>query len=592
MNDIWIVSILLSATVVLLVTEKVTVDVTAIGIMVLLSLTGLLEPVEAVSGFANPAVLTVASMFAISNAMVRTGTISYLSDRVTRLSRGNPAMALFLIFLIVAVSSAFINNTPVVVLFIPVLMSMGCQFGFSPSKTLIPLSFISILAGTCTLLGTSTNIIVSDLAAGLGVGGIGMFELAKIGLPIAVVGIAFLYPAASKWLPGTANPTCELENSENRKYLSQLEVTEKSPRNGKPLEGAFSPQHPGLEIVELVRSGHIFYPGRDNVTITRGDLLLVKGSASDLINILQDHTAQLPAAESEAIRGGADPDHMIVEVIIPPQSSLLGEPLHDVALFQSDDIRIIAAQRKGIQYTERKTQDIRLKVGDILLVQLSWRKLDQLRGLADLLIVEDVHHRMQNTRKAPLAAGIFLCVVAAAATGLVDIMTSTVTGAFLMFLTRCISVRDAYRALQGDILVLIAGTIALGLAMEKSGASLLYARGFLRLFQGLPPIFLLGGFILLTSISTQLLSNNATAILLLPIAVSTALTMGLNPRPFIIGVCIGASACFATPIGYQTNLLVYGPGGYRFMDYVKIGLPLNLIVLTLGTLLIPLFWKI
>jgi len=591
MIDIWIVSLILAGAVILLVTEKLPVDVTAIGVMVLLALTGILDPLAAVSGFANPAVITVAAMFFISSAMVRTGAVSFLGDRVVSVSKGNPVVALSLVFLIVAVSSAFINNTPVVVLFIPVLMSMGCEYGFSPSRLLIPLSFVSILAGTCTLLGTSTNIIVSDLSAGFGYGDIGMFELAKVGLPIALVGIAFIFPAAKKLLPDTANPTCELENSENRKYLSQFEITGKSPLQGSRLVRRFRDPYPDLEIVELVRQGHIFYPGRDAVTMAKGDLLLAKGTASDLVAIIRENEGQLPTEKDAPPGESPGPsERMLVEVIIPPQSSLLGEQLRNVNLFKSSGIQIIAAQRKGFQYTEKKIGDIRLKVGDILLVQLPWQKLDQLRGLADFIVVEDVHHRMTNRKKAPLAGLIFLGVVSTAATGLLDIMTSTLTGVFLLSITRCIGIRDAYRAIQGNVLVLIAGTIALGIAMEKTGTSRLYAQGFLELFDGFPPIVILGAFILFTSISTQLLSNNATAILILPIAISTALTIGVSPRPFIIGVCIGASACFATPIGYQTNLLVYGPGGYRFADFFKIGVPLNLMVLVIGTLLIPVFW--
>ncbi len=591
MIDIWIVSLLLAATVILLVTEKLSVDVTAIGIIVVLSVSGILNPLEAVSGFSNPAVITVAAMFLISSAMVKTGTVSLLSDGVISISRGNTLLAVSLIFFTVAVSSAFINNTPVVVLFIPVLMGMCCEYGLSPSRLLIPLSYISILAGTCTLIGTSTNIIVSDISASAGYGKIGMFELAKVGLPIAILGVVFIYLSTKRLLPDMANPTCELENSENRKFLSQLKITENSSLPGTPLDRSFPGEYAELEIVELVRHGHIFYPGRDVITLVPGDILLVKGIATDLIKILRGNEAALPnVQEMPETAPAPESETMLVEVIIPPQSAFLGDRLRDIALFQDHGIQIIAAQRKGFQYTEKRIDDIRLKLGDILLVRLPWKKLDQLRGFPDFIMVEDIHHRMTNTQKAPLAGLIFLGVVSTAATGLLDIMTSAVTGVFLLVLTRCIGIREAYRSIQGNILVLIAGTIALGFAMEKTGTSELYARAFLGLFEGYPPIFLLGAFILLTSISTQLLSNNATAILILPVAISTAVALGLNPRPFIIGVCIGASACFATPIGYQTNLLVYGPGGYRFMDYFKMGMPLNVIVLVMGTFLIPVFW--
>jgi di/tricarboxylate transporter len=253
---------------------------------------------------------------------------------------------------------------------------------------------------------------------------------------------------------------------------------------------------------------------------------------------------------------------------------------------------VIAVQRSGLHYTEKQIKDIRLAVGDIVLVRLPWEKMDQFRGNPDFIVIEDVHHEIIEKQKAKRAIMIFAAMVAAASTGVADIMVCAVSGAFLMLISGCLQIRDAYRALQGDVLVLIAGTIALGAAMEKTGASALYAESFLALFTHLPPVFLVSGFILLTSLGTQVISNNAAAVLVLPVAITTALKTGVDPRPLIVAVCIGASACFATPIGYQTNLLVYGPGGYRFQDYLKLGIPLNVLVLIFGTVLIPVFWPL
>jgi di/tricarboxylate transporter len=277
-------------------------------------------------------------------------------------------------------------------------------------------------------------------------------------------------------------------------------------------------------------------------------------------------------------------------MIIPPQSSLLGERLLQTGLKRDPDIHIIAIKRTGLHYTEKKIHDIRLRIGDILLVRSPLDKLEQVRTGSDFIIVEDVHHEIIHKRKAPLVLMIFGGIVAAASLGLADIMVCALAGLFLMILFGCLQLRDAYRALQGNILLLIVGAIALGAAMQKTGTSQLYAETFLSLFSGLPARVVLGGIMLLTSLVTHLLSNNATGVLLLPIAVSTALTLGVDPKPFIIGVCLGASACFASPMGYQTNLLVYGPGSYRFADYLKLGIPLNLIVIGMGLILIPIFW--
>ncbi|UCF85428.1 MAG: SLC13 family permease [Desulfobacteraceae bacterium] len=588
--NILIVSIILVITLYLLITEKLRVDLTAIGIIVVLMISGILSPMEAVAGFGSPAVITVGSMFLISRGMTRTGAVEFIGKRVIRLSRGNFNLALLVILVIVSVASAFINNTPVVVLFIPVIMSMCCEFGLSPSKFLIPVSYASILAGTCTLIGTSTNIIISEMSAARGYGALGMFELSVVGVPIAIIGIAFLMVTVPWFMPSLLNPTCELADSEHRRYLAELAI----PRGSKLIDmdphSAFQATHPNLEVLELIRYSHIYYPGRDEVKMAADDLLLVKGSANDLIEILQDKALELPLTEKGLDFSARNVESLVVELIIPPQSSLLGKRLMGTEIQRDPDIHLIAIKRSGLHYTEKKIHDIELKIGDILLIWCPAKKLDSLRGGADLIVVDDIHHEIVHKKKARIAFTIFTGMIVAAASGFADITVCALSAAFLMILTGCIQVRDGYRALQGEVLILIAGTIALGLAIEKTGASRLYADAFLGMLTGLSPVFVLGGIILLTSISTHVLSNNATAVLLLPIAVSTAAGLGVDPKAFIVGVCFGASACFATPIGYQTNLLVYGPGGYRFSDYLKLGIPMNLIVLTLGSIMIPYFW--
>ncbi|MCJ8499133.1 SLC13 family permease [Desulfatitalea alkaliphila] len=589
--EIVIVSLILLATIFLLISERLPVDLTAIGIMVALMLSGILTPPEAVAGFANPAVITVGAMFLLSQGMVRTGVVGLIARRVMDLTRGRAWLALLVVLAIVGLASAFINNTPVVVLFIPVIISMGCRLGVSPSKYLIPISYVSILAGTCTLIGTSTNIIISDLSARSGYGALGMFELAWVGLPLALVGFAFIMVAGPRWLPDLDHPTCELDGQRKRRYLAELIVPRGSALVGLDPCADLPTRYPGLEVVELIRYSHIFHPCRDAVAIAPDDLLLVKGSPNDLTHILQGKDVDLPLSE-KGIDFRKPDEAFVVELIIPPQSSLLGWRLRETYLEREEDLHVVAVERSGLHYTERKIKDIRLRIGDILLVWCRADRMEKFRGRSDWIVVEDVHDEIVFQRKAPLAGLIFAAMVAAAATGLADIMVCALTAVFLMLVTGCLPLKEAYRALQSNVLMLIAGTIALGRAMEQTGASQYYADLYLGLFQGWPPVMIMAGFLLLTSISTQVLSNNATAVLLLPIAVSTALGLGVNPKPFIIAVCFGASACFATPIGYQTNLMVYGPGGYKFSDYLKLGIPLNFMVLVGGTLLIPVFWPL
>ncbi len=584
------VSLILVLTLGLLISEKISVDKTAIGIMVLLSLTGILTPAQAVSVFANPAVITVGAMFLLSHGLIRTGAVGFLTDLVLKFSKGNRYYAFIIVLSGVAVLSAFINNTPVVVLFIPIIMALSCECDFSPSKMLIPLSYVSILAGTSTLIGTSTNIIVSDLAYSAGFNPLSMFELSRLGVPIAVIGILFLFLVSPRLMPGRTGPICEMDDENENKYIAELMVTDKSPLIGKTDITGYVRENLGLNVVEIFRNENIFDPSRHAVALEPQDILLVKGSAQDLISSLQSKKLSLVYGEENLTFGGKPEDDIIVELIIPPLSSLLREPVISVELQNDADIRIIAIRTRMGHFSYRKIQSVKLTIGDILLVQCPRNKLEKIRRSADFVIIEDIHHTIIDREKARIASGIFAAVVIAATLGLGSIMVCALAGVLAMTLTHCLSLKDAYRSLQPEVLLLIIGTLALGLAMQKTGATELYAHAFLNLFEGKGPHIILFAIIFLTSALSHILSNNATAVLLLPIAIATALSLNVDPRPFIIGICFGASACYASPIGYQTNLLVYGPGGYRFSDFIKLGLPLNLIVIVMAAIFVPVFW--
>ena len=560
--------------------------------MVLLVVSRILTPKEAVGGFANPAVITVGAMFVVSKGMMRTGGVEFLGRKILAIARGNYKLALIIILLTVAIASAFINNTPVVILFIPVVMTMCCEFGLSPSKFLIPVSYASILAGTCTLIGTSTNIIVSDLSVTNGYDGLSMFELATLGVPVAAAGIAFLYFAAPRVLPALANPICQLQDSDHRQYLAELKIPPKSNLAGLSPGEMFNEKYDSIKVLELINKSHIYHPDRVQLSIAEGDILLVKGSLNDLVAILHNEEVELPLAEKGLVLGAQKDAPIVVELIISPHSTLRGQQLVRTALAKDPDVHVIAVKRSNQHLAERQIHNVRLQTGDVILIWCHESKLGSIRSGTEYIVVEDVYQELVHKRKAWWSIINFICMIGTASLGIADIMTCALTAAFLMIITGCLQMRDAYRALQGDVLLLIAGTIALGEGMQKTGASQLYAEGFLSLFSGFSPLVVLGAIILLTSICTQILSNNATAVLLLPIAISTALGIGVDPKPFIVGICFGASACFATPVGYQTNLMVYGPGGYSFMDYLKLGIPLNLFVVVASTLCIPLIWPL
>jgi di/tricarboxylate transporter len=475
-------------------------------------------------------------------------------------------------------------------MFIPVVMAMCCEFGMSPSKFLIPVSYASILGGTCTLIGTSTNIIISDLSNDYGYGTLSMFELSIIGVPIALIGILFLLIAAPRVLPELANPICHIQDGAHRQYLAELRITENSGLIGRISTNLFKESYPKLEVIEIINKSLIYHPGRDVLTVKAGDILLVKGSLNDLVAILHHEGVELPSSESGLFLGALKDAPIVVELIISPNSSLRGRKLLNTDLATDQEVNVIAVKRSNLHLSERKIYDVKLQTGDIILIWCSERKLASIRAGQDCIVIEDVYEEIILKRKAVWSIINFIGMIGTATLGLADIMTCALTAAFLMIVTGCLQMRDAYRALQGDVLILIVGMIALGTAMEKTGTSQFYAEVFLSLFAGRSPTLVLGGIILLTSITTQILSNNATGVLLLPIAISTAVSIGVDPKPFIIGTCIGASACFATPIGYQTNLMVYGPGGYSFKDYLKLGIPLNIFVIVTGMLLIPVIW--
>jgi len=588
--DILIVTLILLVALALLISERLPYDLTAIGIMVALMVAGILAPREAVAGFANPAPLTVGALFIVTKGLIRTGGLLFLTRLLAATTKGRPRRILVICLVLVGVLSAFVNNTPVVVLMLSVILGLSGRFEISPARFLMPISFISILAGTMTLIGTSTNIIVSDLAVTAGLAPLGMFELARVGGPTALLGGVLLFLLSDRLLPRTHTPIFHTGRSERHRYIAELAIPADSPHIGLEVRAALHADHPAMEVHEVLRDNRVRYPETDDCTLAAGDMVLVSATAAELIELLGRGTVTLPEAGGDALPKPYDLETQIVEAIVPPESRLLGRRLANTRLGRDDDLYVLGVQRRRVHYTERRMARLRLQVGDILLVQSRDRGLKRLRASADLVIVEDTVPRIINRTRAPVALVIFVAMVAVAAFGVANILTAALAAAFLMVVTGCLSMHEAYKAIDVPVLVLIIGTIALGAAMTVSGAADLYAQGFLGLFHGAGPEVVLAAFIVLTSLLSHVLSNNSTAVLLVPIGIATAGALGVDPRPFVVGICFGASACFATPIGYQTNLLVYGPGGYRFTDFLRLGMVLNVVVWVMAALLVPRFW--
>ncbi|MEZ4386399.1 MAG: SLC13 family permease [Candidatus Krumholzibacteriia bacterium] len=588
--DIVLVTIILIAAIVLLASERLPVDLTAVGIMVALMVTGVLTPREAVAGFANPAPLTVGALFVVSKALTRTGSLGLLNRLIVHSTGGRPYRILGLALLLAGLLSAFVNNTPVVVLLLSVLLAVSGRFGLSPAQFLIPVSFISILAGTTTLIGTSTNIIVSDLAVGAGLAPLGMFELSRLGAPLAVIGAVLLMLLSRRLLPHTHTPIYHHGQDERTRYISELRITPGSAMIGQDVDQALGQRSDDVEVFEVLRSGQVLYPETDACVLEADDLVLVAATAADLVDLLGGDDVTLPTVDGEPLDNPYDRNSQIVEVVIPPESRLLGRRLDGTPLAAMDNLHVIGMQRRRTHYSVRQMGRLRLDVGDILLIQCGTRQLARLRADGGVLVVEDVVRTIENRRKGPVAGAVFVAMVGAAALGWLDILTAALGAAFVMLLTGCLKPREAYDSLDLPMLVLIVGTLALGDALARTGAAALYAEGALSLAAGAGPHAVLAGLIVLTSVLSHFLSNNSTAVLMAPIALATAASLGVDPRPFVVGVCFGASACFATPIGYQTNLLVYGPGGYRFRDFVRLGMVLNVLVWVGASVFVPRLW--
>jgi len=588
--DIIIVSLILLAAIILLVTEKLPVDVTGIGIIVVLMLSGQLSPREAMAGFSNPAPLAVAALFVVSSGLVRTGALNFISRMVINSSKGSKIRLMGLTLVLVGTLSAFLNNTPVVVLFMSIIMTACVRFGFAPSKFLIPLSYISILAGTCTLIGTSTNILVSDVASAAGQAPIDMFELSRLGVPIAIFGGLFMMLVSDRLMPDHPSPA--MRSGSGDAYVAELVIPENSGLIGlEPEEGRIA-RHPDLKLFEAYRDSRIFRLDTDEITLQAKDEFIVRGSADQITKILDAGDAILPNCSKpkcfESPHRGAT---KLVKLLIPNGSTVRGTPLRDLYIADFEDVNIMGLNRLDEHYTWRDASTRHLKVGDIVLIHATDDALSAIRNEDNFVILDDdVVRDIINWKRAPIALALFTGMIIAAATGLTDILTAAFAASFGMVVTNCLTPRDAYRAVDLKVILLIIGTIALGGALQKSGADRLYAETFLGFFKGAGPHAILTAFILLTSLLSHFLSNNSTAVLLVPIALAAANSLGVDPRPFIIGVAFGASACYATPIGYQTNLIVYGPAGYKFADFLRLGIPMVVIVCGSASLFIPYFW--
>jgi len=584
-----LLSVIVVVALLLLITQVIRIEIVALALIAVLGLTGLLEPEEALSGFSSSATLTVAAMLVLSAGLERSGVVDYIGAWLVRRARGRATRLLLLIAIPTTLFSAFMNNTAIVALMIPVALTLGRRTELSASKLLIPISYISILAGTCTLIGTSTNILVDSLYRKAGGPGFGMFEFSGLGLLYLVAGGAYVILVVPRILPRRTALAQLMEAQAPGQFVTEVTVPGGSPLDGKHLRETFG-QDKEIRILELIRDEQVTLGPAPETLVRAGDVLLIEGTARTIHEMIDQQRVMPGTAVSDTERVKISRrDLRMVEAVVTPNSRFLHTQVQDLGLSRRQGVHVLAVRRLA-RHHQYNLREFRLRSGDVLLLQGEREALRGLQDEGDVLLVEGVERTLTAPRKAPLAIFILLAVVILSAANVAPIVLLSLTGVGAMLLTGCLTLPHATRALDSAVLFLLAGMIPVGLAMQKTGLAVEIAEFVVGLAGNHGPIILIGSFYLLTSLLTELLSNNAAAVLLTPICLGVAASTGIDPKPLLIAVTFGASASFATPIGYQTNLMVMGPGGYLFRDYLRVGLPLNVVMCFVATALIPVFW--
>tara|TARA_R110002124_G_scaffold205710_3_gene372250 strand:- start:9643 stop:11412 length:1770 start_codon:yes stop_codon:yes gene_type:complete len=585
--EAWAVVSVLALCLVLLISTKISADLILFGGLALLIISGIVPTSLALNGFSNEGMLTVAALYVVAAGLKETGAIQYVVQKV--MGSANTVRASQLrIMSPVMVMSAFFNNTPIVAAFIPALEKWSRRTGIPVSKILIPLSYAAILGGTCTLIGTSTNLILNGLLIEeASTRSLGLFEPALVGVPSAIAGFIYLIIFGDKLLP---NRSSSIESfQDTREYTIEMIVEENSTLISKSIEEAGLRNLPSLFLVEIIRDDRSIPAVAPHEKLKANDRLIFTGMVNSIIDIQEFSGLKLATNQIFKLNSPRR-ERILVEAVVSPSNAIVARTIRESGFRDRYNAVVLAVSRSGERLSQ-KVGDIKIQVGDTLLLEAHPKFLKQYRNSNDFYLISSIDDSSPTTYDgAFLSVSVLIGMVILAGTGILSMLQASFLAAAAMIALKCTRYSAALESIDWRVLIAIGSSLGLGASLESTGAALVFADGLFG-FAGNNPILALALTYVSTWLLTEMITNNAAAVLVFPIALSLASEMGLQFMPFAIAIIMGASASFSTPIGYQTNLMIYGPGGYRYSDYLKIGIPLNLIVGLISVSLIPLIWE-
>ncbi len=588
--QIILVLVIIVVSLVLFALELFPTDVIALGIVVTLVLTGLLTTKDAFAGFGSDAVLMILGMLIMAAALMRTGVVDLVGRLIFRLTGNQPKRILAVEMVTASALSSFMSNAATTAFFLPIVLSLANRVKVSPAKYLMPLAFATILASSVTLIATSTNIIVSELMTQYGLAPLGVFEMTPVGLPIVIVGLLYMYFIGSRLIPDRFPATPIRQEFARHLYLTEMIIPPNSPFVGKRLGDTVLGSELQIQVLRIMRGLHQHVIPQADIVLEAGDVLLVECERSEIIKIKALPGVNLRDDEDWIEEAQESGEIAVVEVILLPGSPFIGRTLRGLRPRERYSLQVLAISRRG-ELVRQELNTIRMRLGDVLLIQSSRSNISVLdQQLAFRILGEAPPDEQPDLRRAPRAVAIFAGVLVLASLNLVALPVAALGGAVLAFATRCITPEEAYRLVEWKVLILIGSMLALGKALESTGAAVFLAQQIVSVVGTASPVVVLGAFFLLTVALTPL-SHSAAAIVVLPVAIRSAQQLGLDPRPFVIMIAVAATNGYLTPLD-QVCVMVYGPGHYRFTDFLRVGALLTVIIFGLALLLVPLLWPL